>query len=219
MGKTVPYIAIFISGVVICWIFMNKCSNQQVNMLTDSLKVEKALNDTLIVQTKQSIKKTDSIQQKKVIDSLAYTRKIDSQTRVIVSLQGRLNVNKDSIKTLYGNLKTFYLDHDTVALKETYERLSEQLTAANNMLFAIQIQRDSADNTRNAEIARLNGVINTLQSQIHELQSLLKQSTDNASNINKTAMKAIKKQKVAALISKVGIGLSLVLGIILAAHH
>lgn len=198
---------------------MNKCSNQQVNTLTDSLKVEKALNDTLIIQTKQSLKKTDSIQQKKVIDSLSYTRKIDSQTRVIASLQGRLNVNKDSIKTLYANLKTFYLNHDTIALKETYERLSEQLTEANNMLFSIQIQRDSADNIRNAEIARLNGVINTLQGQIHELQSLLKLSTDNASNINKTAMKAIKRQKVATLLAKVGVGLSLVLGIILAVHH
>lgn len=219
MSSTIRYIVCVIAGVGICWIFMNRCTSQQTQSLIDSLKVEKALNDTLIVQTKQSIKKTDSIQQKKVVDSLVYTRKIDSQTRVIASLQGRLNVNKDSIKTLYANLKTFYLDHDTVALKETYERLSEQLTQANNMLFQVQLARDSADNLRNAEITRLNGVINTLQGQIHELQSLLKLSTDNASNINKTAMKALKKQKVAALISKVGIGLSLVLGIILVAHH
>lgn len=220
MGKTITYISLFIAGVLVCFIFMQRCvKGNQIDAIQDSLNRERALNDTLIIQSKVVFNQNDSLKQKKASDSVIYVKKIDSQRRIIASLQGHLHVKGDSIRTLMGNLKTFYLNHDTAALQATYDNLSTQLTDANNLLFAIQLARDSADNIRIAEIARLNQVINTLQDQIKQLKELLVECTNNASNINKTAIRALRKQKVNALLAKVGTGIAVVLGIILLAHH
>lgn len=219
-SKTITYLSLFLAGVLLCFIFMQRCvKGNQIDAIQDSLNRERALNDTLIVQSKVVFYQNDSLKQKKAVDSAIFVKKIDSQSRVIASLQGRLNIKKDSIRTLYDNLKTFYLNHDTVALQATYDNLSTQLTDANNLLFAIQLARDSADNIRIVEIARLNQVINTLQDQIKQLKELLVESTTNASNLNKTALKALRKQKVDALLAKVGTGIAAILGIILIAHH
>lgn len=220
MSSIAKYVAVFVAGGFLCWILFKGCGNGSVTQqLQDSLNRERALNDTLIVQSKVVFHQNDSLKQKKAFDSAIFVKKIDSQTHVIASLQGRLNIKKDSIRTLYDNLKTFYLNHDTVALQATYDNLSNQLTDANNLLFAIQLARDSADNIRTAEIARLNQVINSLQDQIKQLKELLVQSTANASDLGKTAQRALRKQKVNALLAKVGTGIAAILGIILIAHH
>lgn len=220
MSKIFPYLLVLIMGVVLCLVLRNGCGKDSaIHKIQDSLNVERALNDTIKIALSASHKKFDSTSHKNTADSIRYTYKIDSQSHIISVLQGKFKVTKDSLWASYTQLKVFYLNHDTAALAQTYQNLSSQLTDANNELFAIQIARDSADNIREAEITRLRGVVVTLQGQIAKLQDLLRQSTDNSSSLAKTAQKAIKKQKINALLAKVGTGIAAILGVILIAHH
>jgi len=220
MSKVFPYLLVVAMGIVLCLVLRNGCGKDSaIQKIQDSLNVEKAINDTIKIALSTSHKVFDSTSHKNTSDSIRYTRKIDSQSHIIAVLQGKFKVTKDSLWNSYNQLKVFYLNHDTVALAQTYENLSSQLTEANNELFAIQIARDSADNIREAEITRLRGVVVDLQGQVVQLQDLLKQSTDNSSSLAKTAQKAIKKQKINALLAKVGTGIAVILGVILIAHH
>jgi hypothetical protein len=214
MRNGLLYFLVFAIGIFCCWYFMRGCDRPD-EKTENTIKVLSAANDSFYISSQKLGRKYDSIIIAKVIGDSAYEHKIDSQSHVIAVLKGKFNVTKDSIGVLYRNLKTFYLDHDTVALAETYQRLSDQLQSANQQLFAIQIQRDSADNIRDAEITRLQGVISQLQAEIVELKQLLTACTSNASELAKTGLKAIKRAKISALISKIGVGLSAVLAVIL----
>lgn len=179
--------------------------------ITDSIKTQLAVIDSL---KKSAVAVSFDNEQTKLkygADTIAYRHKIDSQSHVIAVLQGKFKVTKDSIGSLYANLKIFYLNHDTVSLAETYQNLATQLNDANNQLFAIQIARDSSDNIRDKEIQSAHEVIDDLQNQIVRLQSLLQACTVNADALGKTATKAAKKAKMAALLGKVGLGIAVIL--------
>lgn len=179
--------------------------------LTDSIKTQLAVIDSL---KKSAVAVSFDNEQTKLkygADTIAYRHKIDSQSHIIAVLQGKFKVTKDSIGSLYANLKIFYLNHDTVSLAETYQNLATQLNDANNQLFAIQIARDSSDNIRDKEIQSAHEVIDDLQNQIVRLQSLLQACTVNADALGKTATKAAKKAKMAALLGKVGLGIAAIL--------
>lgn len=218
MSKGITYFLVFAIGILACWYFMQGCDKPN-EKLENTIKVLAAVNDSLFIKSQKVTRQNDSITIAKVIGDSLYEHKIDSQTHIISKLQGRFKATKDSIGTLYADLKTFYLNHDTVALAETYQRLSDQLQTANQQLFSIQIQRDSADNIRDAEISRLQGIIGQLQGEITELKGLLTECARNASELAKTGLKAAKRAKISALISKIGVGLSAILAVILLSHN
>lgn len=214
--KLISYISIGVIVLIACFLLFRGCKQgKALQSIQDSLNVEKALNDTIKIKTVKMAKITDSIAVKNTNDSVKYVFKIDSLTRVVQTLKGQFKVTKDSIGTLYGQLKIFYLNHDSVALLATYNRLYTELTEANNQIFAIQIGHDSIDNANGAEIVRLNGVVNKLQGQIGDLQGLLIACTSNASNLAATGSKAIKKARMNALFSKIGAVLAAIVTILL----
>lgn len=212
------YLAVLAIGIFICWYFMRGCDKPDEG-LVDSIKVLAAKNDSLVVGGEKVKHQNDSLKIAIKEGDSIYKHKLDSQSRIIAIWQGRFKVTKDSIGVLYGNLKKFYLNHDTIALAETYNRLAQELQDANQQLFAIQIARDSSDNIRDAEIARQRRNISELEDQIDELSRLLTACTNNASELAKTGAKAAKKAKISALISKIGIGISAVLALILISHN
>lgn len=214
MSKVIPYFAVFTIGIICCWYFVRSCDKPDTGLL-DTIKVLSAKNDSVAAVGQKVFHENDSLKIVKKRGDSIYEHKIDSQNHIIAVWQGRLKITKDSIGSLYADLKTFYLNHDTVALAETYHRLSDQLHDANQQLFNIQIARDSADNIRDAEITRLQGIISQLQAEISELKALLISCTANASELAKTGLKAAKKAKIAALIGKIGVGLSGILAILL----
>lgn len=199
--------------IVVMGFFQFKSCNKSdtTKAITDSIKTQLAVIDSL---KKSAVAVSFDNEQTKLkygADTIAYRHKIDSQSHVIAVLQGKFKVTKDSIGSLYANLKIFYLNHDTVSLAETYQNLATQLNDANNQLFAIQIARDSSDNIRDKEIQSAHEVIDDLQNQIVRLQSLLQACTVNADALGKTATKAAKKAKMAALLGKVGLGIAVIL--------
>jgi hypothetical protein len=182
--------------------------NAAIQKIQDSLNVEKALNDTIKIKASRIAYFNDSLTVKHTKDSVKYISKIDSLVKVVQTLKGQFKVTKDSIGTLYGQLKTFYYQHDTVALIATYNRLSSELTEANNQLFAIQLNRDSVDNVNVAEILRLNGLITTLQGQIKQYNDLLTDCTGNASKLAKNGEAALKRAKAGKLFGLLGTGIA-----------
>lgn len=218
MSKYIPYIVVLIIGAVICFLLMKGCRpGSSIDRIEDSLRIEKALNDSIKISAVIVKKSNDSILTVKTKGDSAYKHKIDSQAHIIAILKGQFKVTKDSIGTLYDQLKTFYLAHDTTDLYKTYSELRDQLTTANNELFAIQIARDSSDYIRNNEITRLNGIITTLQGQIKEYQSLLVQCTDNSAALAKNGQLAAKKAKAIKLWQGISAGLAAVIAILLIA--
>lgn len=218
MSKSITYFLVFAIGIFACWYFMQGCDKPN-EKLENTIKVLAAVNDSLFIKSQKITRQNDSITIAKIIGDSLYEHKIDSQKHVIFKWEARWQITKSKIGDLYDSLKILYLNHDTVALADTYQRLSDQLQTANQQLFAIQIQRDSADNIRDAEIARLQGIIGQLQGEITELKGLLTECTRNASELAKTGLKAAKRAKISALISKIGVGLSAVLAVILLSHN
>lgn len=217
MSQIIKYICLFIAGGAICWLFLRGCAGDEAKTksLEDSLKIQQALTDTLIVKNQTITKQNDSVKKKQTADSVVFTQKIDSQTSVIAILKGKVKVGADSIGSLYSSLKRLYLTNDSVGLVLAYNELGQQLQGTKNELLSLQVAMDSADTLRSNEIDRLNGVISTLQSEINELKTLLKQSTDNSAQLAKNLNAALKMAKRNRLFAKLGTGLAVLLGAIL----
>lgn len=215
MNKGYLYVTAFLVGALVMFFYMRGCASPPLHSLQDSLRLEKQLNDTIVIRSKALIAKYEWDAARDSIDRLAYQRIIDSQKRVINSLQGRFKSSKDSIFTLYGQLKTYYEAHDTLALFTSYRELRDELTIANNLLFSIQIQRDSLENASTSEIERLKGLITQLKGQINTLNDLLIQCTDNASSLAKNGNAAIKKARAANIWGRISTVLAAILGVIL----
>lgn len=211
------YLVVFAIGILCCWWFMRGCDKPDAGLI-DSIKILSAKNDTIVLQNDALSKKNDSVILAKRRGDSLYSHKIDSQSRIIAIWEGRFKITKDSIGVLYDKLKELYVAHDTADLVEAYQQLGEQLQDAKTQLSALRVAKDSADNIREAEITRLQGVINQLQTEIIELKTLLVQCTSNASELAKTGLKAAKKAKIAGLISKLGVGLSALLAVLLLSH-
>src|SRR5882672_5322389 len=141
MSKIIPYFAVFAIGIFCCWYFMRSCDKPDTGLI-DTIKVLSAKNDSVAAVGQNIFYENDSLKIVKKRGDSIYEHRIDSQNHIIAVWQGRLKITKDSIGSLYTNLKTFYLNHDTVALAETYQRLSDQLHDANQQLFSVQIARD-----------------------------------------------------------------------------
>lgn len=219
MSKILPYLAVLLIGIAVCFFWMKGCGKESdVQVIQDSLNTFKKKNDTIVALTTVVSHKFDSIRVRHTHDSLGYTHKIDSQSHIITVLRGQTKITKDSVVILYRQLKEFYDNKDTVALLAAYTELRNQWSQLNQQLFNLQIARDSSDNIRTAEIERLNGVITSLEGQIVEFKDLLIQCTDNASNLAATGNKALKKAKMASLWSKIGGGLAAILAVLLIAH-
>lgn len=214
--KIISYIGIVAILLIACFFFFRGCQQgKALQSIQDSLNVEKALNDTIKIKATKAAQTNDSIVVKNTKDSTKYVSKIDSLTRIVQTLKGQFKVTKDSIGTLYAQLKIDYLNHDSAALTDTYVRLYTELTTANNQLFSLSLNRDSVDQTNKNEIARLNGVINMLQVHIGDLQGLLAACTSNASNLVDAGSKALKKARMNALFFKIGAVLAAIVSVLL----
>lgn len=214
-----PAIVLFLVILVMGFFLFQTCNKgNSLTTISDSIKIEKAVNDSLKKSLATISFDNEKIKDNYRADTIAYKRKIDSQAHIIAVLQGKFKVTKDSIGTLYTNLKKFYLDHDTLQLQITYQNLATQLSDANQQLFAIQIARDSADYIRDKEIQNAHQIIAYSQDQINKLQALLKICTDNGSDLVKIATKAQKKAKLAAILNKVELGVAGILAAFLVLH-
>lgn len=218
--KTISIIGVIVLVVIASFFLFRGCQQGKgLQVIQDSLNREKALNDTIKIQSARVTKANDSIVVKNTHDSAKYASKIDSLTKIVQTLKGQFKITKDSIGTLYGNLKTYFLAHDTADLIATYNRLSEELTTANTQLFAIALSRDSIENANATEIDRLNGVIIELRKQIVEYISLLRDCTANGDVLAKNGSLALKKSKSAGLFSKIEAALAaIVIALLLIAH-
>lgn len=215
MSKVSLYGLAVCIGALVMFFWMKGCGAASgVDKIQDSLNVEKALNDTIKTEAlfmMQEIKRGD---EKNTRDSLIFNHKIDSQSKVIAKLEGRFNVARDSIGALYANLKTFYLNHDTVDLYLTYSNLRDQLIQANQLIFSLQISRDSADYTRDQEIVRLNSTIVTLQNHIKSYVALLTECTNNSAALYKNGSLAAKKAKGGKLFAEIAAGILAIIALI-----
>lgn len=217
MSKTIPYFIVFAIGILCCWYFMRGCDKADTG-LVNTITALSAKNDSLAAKSKGVIRENDSLLIAKKAGDSIFVHKLDSQSHIIAIWQGRFKVTKDSIGVLYRSLKDLYLSHDTMALVEAYAELGDQLKDAQEQLNSLQSARDSSDLLRDMEISRLQGIIGKLQAEITELNGLLVACTSNASDLAKNGLKAAKKAKLAALISKVGIGLASIMAVLLLVH-
>lgn len=207
-----PAQILIIASIIVWVLIVRGCytQNRDIKSLQDSLSKFNGVTDSLVKRAAFFSYYNDSVVAKSLKDSAVYVQKIDSQTSVISVLKGRFNVTKDSIGVLYGQLKTFYLNHDTVALMATYNNLHQQLIDANNMLFAIQLARDSADNTRDSEIGRLNGVIVEINRSLRDFKQAFAAEVKNSQGLSSELDKVIRQKKKANLwgiVQKIGIGI------------
>lgn len=214
--KLIQYIGCLLIGACICFFCVRGCYQTALDKTKEDLQQEIRKEDSIKVKADTLSRKYSDISFIYGQDTMHYQHKLDSQNHVIAVLQGRFKVTKDSIGTLYAALKTFYLNHDTIALQQTYENLAAQLRDANNQLFALQIARDSADYTRDQQIVALRQTITKLQSLIKDYQSLLNECSANNKALSNIASTALKKAKANSLFAKISGSLAVVLaGIIL----
>jgi hypothetical protein len=212
MNKPLLYIIIGVIAVAAIFFLFKGCkaSKAQTKALTDSLVYYRNVSDSnhknVIIVTKFN----DSVVGKNHKDSIWYNQKINDQAHVIAVLNGRYSKIKDSIPNDYALLKKFYLDHDTTALYETYNRLNQELIDANNLLFSIQLARDSSDNIRVSEIERLNGVIKTTRQSLAAFKLAYEDELNTTKGLSTALNKSIKQQKrtlILGILQKVGYAL------------
>jgi hypothetical protein len=214
MKPIFKYLIIAIIGVLLYGMFFKGCNKRSMEDVERDLKIEKTLTDSIKAVQWQLLKTNDSLMLKNTYDSLSYLHINDSLKHVIGVLQSRFSVARDSIGTMYANLKKFYQEHDTVKLYDTYNRLQSELSQANQLLFSVQISRDSLENAKDSEISRLRVAIIDLQEQLVAFNKLLTQSTENQSKLAKTANEAINKAKRKSLLLKITGGIAFVLAAI-----
>jgi hypothetical protein len=218
MSKIIPYVLLIVAVVVIFFLLKGCGKGSDIKIIQDSVKVQIQRNDSIKAVAAILYKKVDSISDKNTKDSIRYTRKIDSFVRVTKDLKTSFLATRNEISVLHNRLETAFIDLDTVGVFRIADSLNRELVSANNQLFAWQISRDSTDNLKDEEIARLRGIIVDLQGQIVQLKALLIACNDNTDRLGKSASKAIKKAKIASLISKIGVGIALVVTAILIVH-
>lgn len=203
----------WVVAVAIAFLYFRSCQSQnaQLKLTQDSLNVHIRVTDFVVKQRDTMIRVKDSVIQKSHKDSTVFIRVNDSLKTVISVLKGRFSVTKDSIGVLYRQLGYFYHAGDTVALKAAYIDLKQQLDLASNELFAIQISRDSIDVVKSDEIARLNGVVNTLKGQLDTSFAVLATQIANSRAEESATQKLItvqKKAKFIHLLEIIGTGIA-----------
>jgi len=216
MKSILPYIIGFIVGVLLCVILWEKgCNNSSSEIrLQDSLRIERALNDTIKIVKDNIAHRYDSVSAKKTKDSATYVYKLDSLNKAYMGLKSRFSDTKDSLFSLNSRLKQLANNSNDTDLKEVVSRLGDELNDANNQLFYIQINRDSSSNLKDSEIVRLNNVIVELQSEIKQLKDLVNQCTANTDKVTAQLQETLNRLKKRRLITRISEGLNIVLGLI-----
>lgn len=192
----------WVVAIAIAFLYVRSCKSEgaQLKLAQDSLTAHIRITDSVFKKADTLSRSKDSVIQKSHRDSAVFVRVADSLKTVINVLKGRFSITKDSIGILYRQLGVFYRSGDTTALKEAYFDLKQQLDIAANQLFAIQISRDSLDVVKSDEIARLNGVVNTLKSQLDSAFSLISTQVANSRAEEAATQKLISSQKKAKFI-------------------
>lgn len=203
----------WVVAVAIAFLYFRSCKSQtaQLKLVQDSLNVHIKITDSISRKADTLSRSKDSVIQKSHKDSTVFVRMNDSLKTVINVLKGRFSVTKDSIGVLYRQLGDFYRSGDTVSLKATYIDLKQQLNLAADQLRSLQMTRDSADKVKSDEIARLNGVVNTLKGQLDSAFSLLSAQTANSRAEEAATQKLIngqKKAKFIKLLEIIGAGIA-----------
>jgi len=195
------------------FLYIKQCKNSAsyLKVVQDSLNIHKEITQKVIDDTLKLKKANDSLMEKNILDNNRYTKKIDSLSKIIRKTNERFQITKDSIGYLYGQLKTFYLNNDTDALKNTYIELKQKLDEANNQLFILQNDRDGVDFEKDSEILRQRGVIETLKSQLDSAFKLLGTQISNSKAEEAQIQKLIDKNKKARfikLLETIGAGIA-----------
>lgn len=196
---------IIIVGLII-WIFLiwESCnSSKQIHILSDSVLVQKKISDSIKIINDIVVKSNDSVIKKNKTDSVLYSTKIDSLTKESKRLRGNFLQTRDSLIVLYKKLQNDISIHDTVGSFEIIEQLRNKLGDADTQLFQWQINRDSSDYSRNAEIERLRGIVSTLQNQIVGFKGAFDTEFKSHQAITNDFFKLQKKARIQSFLGKI----------------
>lgn len=198
--------------LVICFFATKSCSDKALERLQQVSDRSKIISDSLQRHSDSVDKSNEALKAKNTHDSIAFVYKVDSQSAIIKSLQGKYASSQNKLVDLTNQLRTYYLSHDTVQLFRTYDSLQNQLSILNNAYFAVQISRDSLDYYYKGEVERLNNVINETQANLSEF----KKSFTNEVFLNKSLTdqidKSVRKERTAKFWNNAQKGLAAIVG-------
>src|SRR6185312_16115329 len=118
MKKALPYVVFTVIGCIIVFFKFVGCNNgpSDVEKYQDSLRIERALNDTIKIVGANLSKKFDSSVHKNTSDSLKFTKKYDSVVKVNARLKANFLSTRDTIVDLHNRLEMAFLFNDSNAV-------------------------------------------------------------------------------------------------------
>lgn len=203
----------WVVAIAIAFLYFRSCKagSAQLQLTQDSLNVHIRVTDSISKKADTLVRAKDSVIQKSHQDSAVFVRVRDSLTAKLKVFQRGFSVTRDSIRVLYDLLPELFYSGDTAALKAAYFDLKQQLNQAGDQIDAIKKDRDSLDVVKNAEIDRLNGVVNTLKGQLDTSFAVLATQIANSRAEESATQKLItvqKKAKFIKLLEIIGAGIA-----------
>ena len=198
--------------LVIVFFATKSCSDKAIERLQQVSDRGKAITDSLKKHGDSVDKINEALKAKNTQDSISFVYKVDSQSAVIKSLQGKYASSQNKLVDLTNQLRTYYLSHDTTQLFKTYDSLQNQLTILNNAYFAVQISRDSLDYYYKGEVERLHNVINEAQSNLSEFKKSFTDEVFLNKSLTDQIDKSVRKERTAKFWNNAQKGLAAVLG-------
>lgn len=198
--------------LVICFFATKSCSDKALERLKQTADRGRAITDSLKKHSDSVDKRNDSLKAKNTQDSISFAYKVDSQSAIIKSLQGKYASSQNKLVDLTNQLRTYYLSHDTVQLFKTYDSLQNQLTILNNAYFAVQIRRDSLEFYYKGEVERLHNVINETQTNLSEFKKSFTDEVFLNKSLTDQIDKSVRKERTAKFWNNAQKGLAAVLG-------
>lgn len=198
--------------LVIVFFATKSCSDKALERLKQVSDRSRVVSDSLQKHSDSVDKRNDSLKAKNTQDSISFAYKVDSQTAIIKSLQGKYASSQNKLVDLSNELRAYYLSHDTVQLFKTYDSLQNQLTILNNAYFAVQISRDSLDYYYKGEVGRLHNVINETQANLSEFKKSFTDEVFLNKSLADQIDKSVRKERTAKFWNNVEKGLSAVVG-------
>lgn len=198
--------------LVIVFFATKSCSDKALERLRQASDRSKIISDSLQKHSDSVDKRNDSLKAKNTQDSISFAYKVDSQSAIIKSLQGKYASSQNKLVNLTNQLRAYYLSHDTVQLFKTYDSLQNQLTILNNAYFTVQISRDSLDYYYRGEVERLNSVIKETQSNLSEFKKSLTDEIFLNKSLTDQIDKSVRKERTAKFWNNAQKGLAAVLG-------
>lgn len=198
--------------LVICFFATKSCSDKALERLQQASDRSKVISDSLQKHSDSVDKRNDSLKAKNTHDSIAFVYKVDSQSAIIKSLQGKYASSQNKLVDLTNQLRAYYLSHDTAQLFRTYDSLQNQLSVLNNAYFAVQISRDSLDFYYKGEVERLHTVINETQANLSEFKKSFTDEVFLNKSLTDQIGKSVRKERMAKFWNNAQKGLAAVLG-------